>query len=306
MPQGVQFQMNPQQQHGQLQMQQQTAVPQQNVLLNQALGPVVGPSQQQNQPPIINVTIQPVNVNTGPHSMQVSQGPTTFQIVNQGQIMSSSGPTQMTPIMSNQAITPGTQQIVAQLQAHQQHAQQLQQQGLHDDRTENTMQIKKLQEMLAAAQQKERVYQMSDQPAPQMMTTGPVGQQIHVQQQPPTQQPLVRQQLQQHIQSNQQQQRLQNLQNQQQQQVVGVTANPQLRHLLQQQQQIRGAVPNQMQQQQQHMMMQPQMRMQQQPQPGQQQPQQQMPQHLTPQQMQALQMRQQQQQWDNSSNMDMM
>jgi len=224
MHQQAQNQPSSQAMMGQMQVQPmgQPQQVQQNVLLNQALGPIQ-PNQHQGTPVLTIQSAVPIG-----QPIQVTQGPAGIQIMNTQQFhqVQLTGQHQQPQILQG---IPPTQQIQMQLS-------QLSQQD-EQARQANSQEIKRLKEMLAVAQQKERQFQMTDPPQQQ---SGP-----------PIATAPIRQQLQQHIHSNQQQQRM-NLQSGGQN-IVGVSGNPQLRSLLQQQNQgnVRANSAAQMQAQQQ-------------------------------------------------------
>lgn len=191
-----------------------------NTLLNQALGPMT-PTQIRGQQQLSQQIGQPM-----PGSqpiMQQQQLPQQSPMSVQGSRVRAPNVTMGTP----QAQPPGAQQ------------------GGNFDRQQNHQTIKHLEAMLAEAKRNEMTYQMQN-PG---QTGPPQGQMVpqqqmnlqQAQQSQGTGQPPIRQQLQAHLQSAQLQRMAMN-QPQMQQAPTGVTANPQLKHLLQQQQ-IRNVPP---------------------------------------------------------------
>lgn len=239
-----------------------------NTLLNQALGPMTA-TQIRGQQQLSQQIGQPIAGNQPIMQQQ--------QIGQQGQ-----GPIGVGSRIRAPNVTMGTPQPQPQGA----------QQGGNFDRQQNHQTIKQLEAMLAEAKRNEMTYQMQNpgQTASSQSQMGSQQNQMVIQQQMNLQQgqqgqgmgqPPIRQQLQAHLQSAQLQ-RMAMSQPQMQQTPTGVTANPQLKHLLQQQQ-IRNVPPGPGQPMTSQQMNMNQIRMQQQ----QQQMMTQMPQQM-----------QQQQQWD--------
>ena len=219
---------------------------QQNVLLNQALGPVSA-NQTQNQ--FIANNLQGLVQNSGP------QMPNTGQTLQQPP-QQTSGPTgpnqQQFGLMQNQMQGSAVQQLPSgQLQSPAPRFNLA-----ASERQKNLLAIQQLEQTLNEAKRKEMEFQQQQhhhQP-PSGQTQGVEPTQQQTQQQ--LQQNQIRQTLQQQLQQKhllqQQQHQHQQQQQQQQQQVTGIQSNPQLRHLLQQhqqqqqqQQQMRATLPQQ-------------------------------------------------------------